>query len=290
MSGRVPQAEPRPFVRGAMLDALRTGTTEDPFDVLVIGGGVSGMEAARVASLMGHHVILIEKENKLGGHLLESIKQEFKTDEADYYNWLIRQLKNSKVKILLGSKANAAFILKKKPDVLIVSVGSQYCLPEIKGSQVALMADEVLQNTSLSGKRVIIVGGGLIGAETALTLALEKRNVTIVEMQDTIIKEHESGTRESLIQLLRKEKVEILTGYTVNEIGTGFIKAKNTQNKEISFDTDSVVLATGLASRDVKEFMGIAADTFLIGDCVKARKIYHCVNEAWNVVFNNLSD
>lgn len=256
--------------------------------VLIIGGGISGMEAARIALLMGHNVTLIEKENKLGGHLLESIKQEFKADLSDYYEWLLRQLSKNKIKISLNTCATADIITREKPDALIIAIGSEYIFPEIAGINNAIRADEVLNNISIAGKRVVIVGGGLIGAETALSLAMEKRTVTIVEMQNEIVKEHEPGTRESLIQRLKKEQINILINHTVVEIGSGFVKVRDKNSKITSLDTDTTVIAAGLVNRPIEEFKGIIPDTIFIGDCTEARKIYNCVDEAWNAAINRL--
>ncbi|MBM3713582.1 MAG: NADH:flavin oxidoreductase, partial [Actinobacteria bacterium] len=239
--------------------------------VLIIGGGISGMEAARIALLMGHNVTLIEKENKLGGHLLESIKQEFKADLSDYYEWLLRQLSKNKIKISLNTCATADIITREKPDALIIAIGSEYIFPEIAGINNAIRADEVLNNISIAGKRVVIVGGGLIGAETALSLAMEKRTVTIVEMQNEIVKEHEPGTRESLIQRLKKEQINILINHTVVEIGSGFVKVRDKNSKITSLDTDTTVIAAGLVNRPIEEFKGIIPDTIFIGDCTEAR-------------------
>jgi 2,4-dienoyl-CoA reductase-like NADH-dependent reductase (Old Yellow Enzyme family)/thioredoxin reductase len=264
--------------------------TKTPKKVLIAGGGISGMEAARVAALMGHQVTLLEKEKKLGGHMIESTRQEFKAGEAELFKWLIGQLKKAGVKILLNTPATPAIIAGEKPDFLILAVGSEYMRPAITGSESAFLAGDILENISLAGEKVVVVGGGLVGAETALTLAFNGRNVTLLEMTGQIAQKHESGARESLVHLLQTQKVSMLTSYTAMEIGAGYIVAKDSDGVAHKIDADTVVLATGLLSRADKELSGIIPKTVCIGDCKEARKIYQCMHEAWNAVINTLSD
>ena len=258
--------------------------------VLIAGGGISGMEAARVAALMGHQVTLIEKEKRLGGHMLESTKQEFKTNEAELFKWLVTQVGRNGIRILLNTEVTPALIAGEKPDFLILAVGSQYMRPAISGADSALLAGEVLENTSMAGEKVVVAGGGLVGAETALTLAIEKRKVTLLEMTDQIAQKHETGTREALVERLQSQKVCILTGHTVMEIGAKHVVAKDAGGAFLTIEADTVVLATGLVSRAYKELAGAIPNTVCIGDCKEARKIYQCVHEAWNAVINTLPD
>jgi 2,4-dienoyl-CoA reductase-like NADH-dependent reductase (Old Yellow Enzyme family)/thioredoxin reductase len=269
---------------------FRTDKTNSPKRVLIAGGGVSGMEAARVAALMGHQVTLIEKEKMLGGHMFESTKLDFKANEAEFFEWLVTQVKKSGVKILLNTLVTPAFIAGEKPDFLILAVGSQYMRPAIPGAESALLAGEVLENISLAGKKVVVVGGGLVGAETALTLAFSGRMVTLLEMTGQIAQKHESGTRESLILSLQQQKVCIITGSTALEIGPGYVITKDSSGIIHTIDADTAVLATGLISRIYPELSGIVPKTVSIGDCKEARKIYQCMHEAWNAVIYTLSD
>ncbi|MHB1376892.1 MAG: NAD(P)/FAD-dependent oxidoreductase, partial [Candidatus Humimicrobiaceae bacterium] len=268
----------------------RIRKVSQPKKVLIVGGGVSGMEAARVAALIGHEVILIEKENKLGGHMIESTRQEFKSNEAELLRWIITQVEKNEVKVFLNTLATVDTIIQEKPDALILATGSEYMRPNIKGAQNAFLAGEILDNTSLSGDNVIVIGGGLAGAETALTLAMEKRKVTIVEMLDQIAQKHEPGTREALIQRLQHEQVCIMTGHTVLEIEAGQVIVSDSDGNIIRIKGDTVVLASGLVSRVSSDLSNVIPNTFSIGDCVEARKIYQCMHEAWNVVINKLSD
>ena len=261
-----------------------------PKKVLIIGGGISGMEAARVASLVGHEVILIEKENKLGGHMIESTRQDFKSNEAELLKWIICQVEKNEIKVFLNTFATSETILREKPDALIIATGSEYIRQNVKGFQNAYLPDEILNNISLSGESAIVIGGGMAGAETALTLALANRKVTIIEMLDQIAQKHEPGTREALIQRLKQEQVCILTNHKVSEIDTGCVIASDSNGNIIKIKGDTIILALGLASRTSSDLSGVITNTFRIGDCIEARKIYQCMHEAWNVVINKISE
>jgi 2,4-dienoyl-CoA reductase-like NADH-dependent reductase (Old Yellow Enzyme family)/thioredoxin reductase len=258
--------------------------------VLVIGGGIAGMEAARLASSMGHDVMLVEKEKELGGHLIESTVHDFKEDEARLFAWIIEQVKKSDIHILLGTTASADMIRSQKPDLVILAIGSLYVKPQIPGAINAVIACEVLKDTSLASKKTVVIGGGLIGAETALALALEKKEVTLLEMTAQIAQKHEPSTRQALLFRLLQEKVSILTEHQVIEIGPDHVLAEDASRNTIRLDADTIVLATGLASQLKEDLAGTCANTVCIGDCVEPRKIYQCMHEAWHAVTENLKD
>lgn len=260
--------------------------TEKPKKILIIGGGVSGMEAARVAYIIGHSVTLVEKENKLGGHLNESSLQDFKSDTFEYLEWLKGQLKKSQVKILFNIEATPSLIKKEKPDVLIIAIGSEYFYPDINGAENAIISGDVLVDTSIVGKRAIIIGGGLIGTETALALSIKGHQVLLFEMENIIAKDHETVNREAIIRRLEEEDVTVHRNNRVIKIGKGYVTAIDKKGNSNIFYADTAILATGLRSRKTLDLTKIIPDTICIGDCVKPRKIYDCVHEAYNAILN----
>jgi 2-enoate reductase len=259
---------------------------KSPKKILIVGGGISGLEAARVAAEIGHDVTLIESNDELGGHMIESSKQEFKSDEKKYFEWILRQVEKNNIKVLLNTSATPEIIKKENPDALIIAIGSEYVYPEIKGAKEAILAGDVLNNTTSVGEKVIVVGGGLIGAETALTLAIKNHDVTIIEMTDQIATKLEATTRQALIDRLKDKKVRILLNQTVKEIGAEYVKTIDLDGKTATANADSVIIATGLLSRENTGLENIIEKTISIGDCIEARNIYHCVHEAWNAVIN----
>lgn len=260
--------------------------TDVPRKVLVVGGGMAGMEAARVAALYGHDVTLLEKTDTLGGHFVEAAIPEFKSDSRDVLNWEIRQIEKSPVKVMLETEATPERIRSVKPDVLIVAVGSEYITPPIPGMELTVNAREALRNPASVGERVVVIGGGLVGSETALYLAQQKKHVAIVEMQEGIVLQDEPLSRIALLGELDRFKVDVHVKCRVLRIEKNKVTAVGEDGKEVEFPCDSVVAALGLASRKacVAELSGLCGTTIVIGDAKKSRKIFNCMHEAWNAV------
>lgn len=260
--------------------------------VLVVGGGMSGMEAARLAAERGHEVSLIERREELGGHILEASVPEFKQDLKPLLTWLKTQLNKQGVKVHLNVAATPERVKKEGPDVLIVAVGSDYKVPPglVKDADNFIFPDEVLFGQKEIGERVVVAGGGFIGCETALYLAEAfKKKVSLVEMLDQILLDNpEPMSTMSLHARLSMAGVEVKTGLTVKGYSGKEVICEGKDGKEQRLGADTVVLATGLWSRqDVAAgFEAAAPRVIKIGDCVEARKIYHAFREAWNAVFS----
>jgi 2,4-dienoyl-CoA reductase-like NADH-dependent reductase (Old Yellow Enzyme family)/thioredoxin reductase len=265
---------------------FRINPTDNKKKVMVIGGGIAGMEAARIAAMRGHDVTLIEKADKLGGHIIEACVPEFKDEVGELLNWAIKQVKDSNVKIDMNTEATPEFVKEAKPDVLIIAVGSDFLLPPVPGCNRPCVAgaDEVLLGKRSIGDKVVVVGAGLIGAETALYIADElKKKVTVIEMLDEIVPENEPVSRLVIIDRLAKAGIEVHTGWTLTEIKDNAALCKDKQGQVHKIETNTLVLATGLVAKKdlVQRFNNLAPAVYVIGDCQRARKIYNCFEDAW---------
>jgi len=255
---------------------------------VVIGGGIAGLEAARIAALRGHEVTILERSEKPGGHLVEASVPEFKEKTRQLLDWSIGQVRKAGIKIKLSTEATPRLIKELKPEVLVIATGSEYIIPPVPGCDKGCVttAEDVLLGKKPFGEKIVVVGAGLVGCETALHLAeTSGKQVTIVEMLDEALPDLEPFSKMALAERLDKAGVKIHLGWRLEEItDSGVICTDKTgQNQELEADT--VVLATGLGARKraAEEFRNLAPEVYIIGDCVQARKIYHCFEDAWRV-------
>ncbi len=258
---------------------------ENPRNVVVIGGGMAGMEAARLADEMGHKVTLFEKSSELGGHFIEATEPDFKKEGRGVVSWAKTQLKKSNVDVKMNQVATSDTIKAIKPDVVIVATGSDYIRLPIDGIHKALSPDVVLFDSDKAKDTVAIIGGGLIGSETALHLATKNKKVAIFEMRGDIVLEDEPLSQAAIKMKLSENNVDVHTNAKVLKIlEDGILFESN--GEESKFDAKTVVFATGLGSRPTVEFDNIAPQVFKIGDAVAGRKIFNALHDAWFAVRN----
>lgn len=256
--------------------------------VMVVGGGIAGMEAARIADLRGHEVTLVEKGEQLGGHLLEASVPKFKQKTKQLLSWATNQLGKSGIKIELNTEVTPQLVREIKPDVLIAAVGSDFLVPPVpgcNGSCVCTAGDILLGRNDL-GDRVTLIGAGLVGCETALYIGEELgKQVTIIEMLDEILVGTENLCKQVLTERLHKAGVKIHVAFHLEEIVDEGVICTDREWKRHEQEADTVILATGLGARKklAEEFKSLAAEVHAIGDCVEARKIYNAFEDAWRI-------
>ena len=222
-----------------------------PEKIMIAGGGVAGMEAARVAALRGHFVTLYEKGNELGGHLIEASVPDFKKDLRRLGEWYKFQLEKLKVDIRFETAVTTELVAKEDPEALIVAVGSSPVVPDVPGirNERVFTCIDLLLGKRKVGNRTIVVGGGFVGCETALWLAQRGKRVAILEMLPELMK---SGpvvppmNRTMLLDLLAFHGVEVITNAAMQEITDNGIIAVDHRFKRLSLEAESIVLALGM--------------------------------------------
>lgn len=258
--------------------------------VFVIGGGPAGMEAATTAAQRGHEVTLIEKGKELGGQLATAALPPYKEELNELRRFLISQVEASNVNIKLNAKATAEAIMEGNPDSVIVATGARPIIPDILGIEKpkVITAPDALRQPTAVGERVVIIGGGLVGCETAELLAQKGKKVTILEMLGRIASDVGIMTRRFLLHRLREAGIRMETDINVEEITDEGVKGVRDDKLE-SFAGDTVVLALGMrANKELaEELRGKVTELYLIGDCAQPRRITEAIGEgfetAWRI-------
>ncbi|NML42828.1 FAD-dependent oxidoreductase [Ramlibacter sp. G-1-2-2] len=255
--------------------------------VLVIGGGPGGMEAARVAALRGHRVQLWEKEGELGGNMRPGSGPEFKEIYRRLNDYLRHQLKKHGVEVALEQEATPERVKALGPDAVVVATGSTPVIPGIAGADRAnvVTANDLLTGQAQAGATVVIIGGGVVGCETALYLAQLGKKVSIVELQAAAGGDMYYINRMHMMRLLAEAEIEILTRSKVSEIAEAGVVFSDAQGERRTLPADTVVLAVGFRPTTglLQRLEGTVDELFPIGDCLGPRKVMEAMQEGYRV-------
>lgn len=251
--------------------------------VLVAGGGPAGMQAAITAANRGHEVILAEKSDKLGGNLHPAGAAYFKEDIRKLIEVMEKRVSRAGVDVRLNTEVTPAYVKETEPDVLFVAIGSNEMRPPIKGldSDKVVMAIEAELYPEKLGKKVAIMGGGLVGAEAAIGFHHEGKECTIIEMKPAIAEEVNSFYRGGLMPEVEKAATCYVDTKVKEVVPSGVLCERN--GEEMLVEADTVVCALGFTSPydKVDELADLVDEYYIIGDCKKIGKIYDAINTAY---------
>jgi len=258
-----------------------------PKKVLVIGGGNGGMAFAKMAEEKGHDVTLLESTSELGGHLLEGAVMDHKKEVDAYCRHLVREIKNSGVKVKYNTRATKELVKELNPDAVVVATGSVPVIPDVPGIDRpnVRIATKLLKEGQDTGQNVIIVGGGLVGCETGLHLAEKGKKVTIIDMLPEVAQDVIFMARFSLLEALKNKGIETYGGLKLTEITESGIVVEDSNGDKKEMACDTVVIAVGLKADDTlyNELVNEFDEVYRIGDCIKARKFIDAIQEAFQV-------
>jgi 2,4-dienoyl-CoA reductase-like NADH-dependent reductase (Old Yellow Enzyme family)/thioredoxin reductase len=266
---------------------LKVEKAEKPKKVMVVGGGPGGLEAAWVAAKRGHKVTLYEKENVLGGQYRIGAIPPAKQDILKAIRYYITMGKKYGAEYKMGVEVTEDLIMKENPDVVILATGGVPLVPNIKGidNPKFVKAVDILEGKKEAGMNVLIVGGGMVGVETADFLGEHYHNVTIVEMLPEIARDEQDAVKYFLMERLNKYGVKSITSATVKEfLDDGVVYEKDGKEEKLTgFDT--IVLAMGAKAYNPLEekIKGKVSEVYVVGDAVKARKALEAIEEAARV-------
>jgi len=238
--------------------------------VLVIGAGPGGMQAALVAGQRGHEVQLWEQSAQLGGQIRFANMAPFKEEMAGILNYLKNALQNSPIVVRLGRPVRASGVVAFEPDVVIVATGSRPGLPNIPGIDTArvVQARDLYDGPWPAGDRVLVIGGGDIGCETAEWLAASGRQVNIVEITPRVLSRMKNIPRERLMARLVEKKVRIYIETKVVSIAACNVHLKKKDGQEFKLAADLVVLCINAHPEDdlFHELQGKIKEVVAVGD------------------------
>jgi 2-enoate reductase len=258
--------------------------------VIIAGGGVAGLEAARTAALRGHLVTLYEKTDLLGGHLISGSIPMFKKDLRSLLSWYESEVFDLGVEIRTGYELTPEVIEREKADALIIASGSRPILPSLPGieKEVVATAPEVLLGTKRPGDRIVVAGGGLVGCETAIWLSQMGKRVTVVEM----LKDLMTGSnwvphviKHMVLDMLEFNRVAVMTSTRLVGVIDDGVNLLDASAGEKSLDADTVVVSVGLKPERAlyRSLAGKTPNLYLIGDAREARNIMGAVWDAYEV-------
>lgn len=253
--------------------------------VYIIGGGPAGCKAALTAYERGHHVVLLEKENHLGGQLECSEYDASKQDLRRYKEYLIKQLAKTTVEVRLKCDATLCKEELAQADSIIVAVGATPVLPTIPGVNLphVMTAIEAYQNQTLIQQHVTIIGGGSIGSELAKLLASQQKDVTLIEQADGLCKNLNAYTRIGLLEQIKQyQNIKVYCNSSCKEINAAKVVVQ-TKDDEIEFEAETVILAVGMTARKdlANSFYGIVQDTMIIGDANRPATIAEATQDGY---------
>ena len=244
--------------------------------VLVAGGGVGGMEAALTAARRGHKVILCEKGPKLGGVLLCEDKVPFKTHLKEYLERQAMLCERAGVEIRLNTTVTPEYAIAQKADVLIAALGARPVKPPVEGidGPGVFAAEEVYVNPAKAGKRVVVLGAGLVGIEIAIFLADMGRQVTLVEIMDRPNLENAAMHAMAVMKEMRLKNIPMRLRTKATKIRPDGVEIEGPEGKGF-LEADTVIYAAGMrAQRDAAIALSQCAPEFImLGDCQTPKNI-----------------
>jgi pyruvate/2-oxoglutarate dehydrogenase complex dihydrolipoamide dehydrogenase (E3) component len=249
---------------------------------MVIGGGPAGLYAAATAAERGHDVILVEACKKLGGLLWFTDVDGHKESLRRFRECLIARCQRLGVKFQLGTTATKEYIGRMAPDAVICAVGSSPAKPNIPGIEYAHHALFCYDRPGDVGRRVVMIGGGLIGCETGYWLADTGHQVHVLELRDGLALDANDSHRRALLPRM-EQTMKWDCSATVTEILPNGVKFLDKDGQEQFVEADTVLYAVGQRanSQQVDELRGVCDWFVPVGDCVRARQVKQATYEGF---------
>ncbi len=252
--------------------------------VLVIGGGIAGMEAALTASKNGHEVILCEKGDRLGGVMLCEADVPFKADQNYYIRQQIYFISKADIEVRLNTEVTPEYAKQEKPDVIIAAIGSAPVKLELPGACKANVhhAIDVYKDPALAKGKVVIIGAGFVGAEMAIYLNGLGHEVEVIEKGEGIKTDGFEQHKNAIEDIINQKNLPFHYKTTAVEITDKGVRCEGPDG-EVTYAADTVIYAVGMSALqdDALAFYACAPTFHMIGDCRKVGNIFRATSTAY---------
>ncbi|NMA18830.1 MAG: FAD-dependent oxidoreductase [Clostridiaceae bacterium] len=253
--------------------------TSQPKDVAIIGGGIGGMEAARVLKLRGHKPVIYEKTDRLGGIFNAAAAPSFKEKDRDLLAWYDKEMQDLSIPIHFNS--NVTDTASIVADEVIVATGAKPRQLQVPGIEKTIEACEYLDGTKEVGNRVIVIGGGLSGCEIALDLHQKGKQPIIVEMMNDLIAVRGVCLANSsyLREYFALHDVEVHLNSKLMEVTDTGVTVKHEDGRTFSIEGDTVLMSVGYEPAPLNS----SRKVHLVGDCKQVGNLRTVIWRAWDV-------
>lgn len=262
-----------------------------PKKVVIIGGGVAGCEAARVLAIRGHKPEVYEKTDRLGGNLHPGGAPDFKEDDIALAEWYVRQLTELNVPVHFNRELAADDVINMNADVVIVATGSVPKLLRLGCEDHVYSAAQVLMKEKDVGDSVAVIGGGLVGCETAIWLADQGKHIEIVESLEDILTVNGPlchANSDMLKELVSYKKVNITANAKATEYKDGKLTLELGSGENKTIACDDVIVAIGYTSNNsiYHELEFDVSEIYKLGDAKSVSNIMYAIWDAFEVANN----
>lgn len=248
--------------------------------IAIIGGGVGGMEVARVAAMRGHKATIYERSSELGGVFIPAGKMSFKERDRMLLNWYRRQIDKLKIEVKLNT--NITDLKQIKADEIVIATGSTAKKLKIQGIERAIEAIDFLNNPEKAKENVVIIGGGLTGCEIAYQLALDGKKPVIVEAKNDLMAMRGLCLANSsfLRDYFKHNNIPVYLESYVSQIGKNYVIVTEKDGSQKKLKADTVIVSVGYNPAPLAK---ASRHVHIVGDALKVGNLRTVVWRAWDV-------